>query len=65
MICGLLSRLENSSAAEDAGINVIYQNWNCLSPLGGALAKLLLPAKMGAGGPVGGKTNAILDFTRR
>ena len=25
-----------------------------MSPLGGALAKLLLPAKMGAGGPVGG-----------
>jgi hypothetical protein len=47
---------ENSSrAAKDAGINVInLRTGIVMSPLGGALAKLLLPAKMGAGGPVGG-----------
>ncbi|MGB1689161.1 MAG: TIGR01777 family oxidoreductase, partial [Candidatus Poseidoniaceae archaeon] len=44
-----------SSAAKDAGINVIHLRTGIvMSPLGGALAKLLLPAKMGAGGPVGG-----------
>ena len=44
-----------SSAAKNAGINVIHLRTGIvMSPLGGALAKLLLPAKMGAGGPVGG-----------
>ena len=46
---------DSSSAAKNAGINVIHLRTGIvMSPLGGALAKLLLPAKMGAGGPVGG-----------
>lgn len=44
-----------SDVAKDAGLNVIHLRTGIvMSPLGGALAKLLLPAKMGAGGPVGG-----------
>ena len=44
-----------SDVAKDAGVNVIHLRTGIvMSPLGGALAKLLLPAKMGAGGPVGG-----------
>ena len=44
-----------SNAAKESGINVIHVRTGIvMSPLGGALAKLLLPAKMGAGGPVGG-----------
>ena len=52
-ICG---EWENASkAAEDAGIRVLHLRTGIVvSPLGGALAKLLLPAKLGAGGPVGG-----------
>jgi len=56
MLSDLCKDWENSSnAAKDAGINVVYLRTGIvMSPLGGALAKLLLPAKMGAGGPVGG-----------
>jgi hypothetical protein len=56
MLSDLCQDWENaSSAAKDAGINVIHLRTGIvMSPLGGALAKLLLPAKMGAGGPVGG-----------
>ena len=56
MLSDLCKDWENaSSAAKDAGINVIHLRTGIvMSPLGGALAKLLLPAKMGAGGPVGG-----------
>ena len=56
MLSDLCRDWENaSSAAKDAGINVIHLRTGIvMSPLGGALAKLLLPAKMGAGGPVGG-----------
>lgn len=44
-----------SNAAKGSGINVIHVRTGIvMSPSGGALAKLLLPAKMGAGGPVGG-----------
>lgn len=44
-----------SKAAEEAGIRVVHlRSGIVVSPLGGALSKLLLPAKMGAGGPVGG-----------
>lgn len=47
---------ENStSAASESGVNVIHMRTGIVvSPFGGALAKLLLPAMMGAGGPVGG-----------
>ena len=56
MLSDLCKDWENASnAAKDAGINVIHLRTGIvMSPLGGALAKLLLPAKMGAGGPVGG-----------
>ena len=56
MLSDLCRDWENASnAAKDAGINVIHLRTGIvMSPLGGALAKLLLPAKMGAGGPVGG-----------
>ena len=56
MLAELCRDWENSSnAAKDAGINVVHLRTGIvMSPLGGALAKLLLPAKMGAGGPVGG-----------
>ena len=56
MLADLCRDWENSSkAAKDAGINVIHLRTGIvMSPFGGALAKLLLPAKMGAGGPVGG-----------
>ena len=56
MLSELCRDWENASnAAKDAGINVIHLRTGIvMSPLGGALAKLLLPAKMGAGGPVGG-----------
>ncbi|MGY8670157.1 MAG: DUF1731 domain-containing protein, partial [Candidatus Poseidoniales archaeon] len=44
-----------STAAKDAGIRVVHLRTGIVvSPLGGALAKLLLPSKMGGGGPVGG-----------
>ena len=44
-----------SSVAEEAGIRVSHlRSGIVISPLGGALAKLLLPTKMGGGGPVGG-----------
>lgn len=44
-----------STHAKEAGINVVnLRGGIVVTPLGGALAKLLLPAKMGAGGPVGG-----------
>ena len=46
---------ESTAVAKDAGIRVsLLRTGIVISPLGGALAKLLLPAKMGAGGPVGG-----------
>lgn len=46
---------EASSEAKDAGIRVVnLRTGIVVSPLGGALSKLLLPAKMGGGGPVGG-----------
>ena len=52
-ICGEWEQA--STAASDAGIRVLYLRTGIVvSPLGGALAKLLLPAKLGAGGPVGG-----------
>jgi len=56
MLAELCRDWENASnAAKDAGINVIHLRTGIvISPLGGALAKLLFPAKMGAGGPVGG-----------
>ena len=56
MLADLCRDWENSSkAAKDAGINVVHLRTGIvMSPLGGALAKLLLPAKMGAGGPGGG-----------
>ena len=52
-ICG---QWENASTkASDAGIRVVHLRTGIVvSPLGGALAKLLLPAQMGGGGPVGG-----------
>lgn len=52
-ICG---EWENaSSAASEAGIRVLHLRTGIVvSPFGGALAKLLLPAQLGAGGPVGG-----------
>jgi len=55
-LADLCAEWENASdVAKDAGINVIHLRTGIvMSPLGGALAKLLLPAKMGAGGPVGG-----------
>jgi len=44
-----------STLAETAGIRVVnLRSGIVVSPLGGALSKLLLPAKMGGGGPVGG-----------
>jgi len=44
-----------SSVAGEAGIRVSHlRSGIVISPLGGALAKLLLPTKMGGGGPVGG-----------
>lgn len=44
-----------SSVAKEAGIRVSHlRSGIVISPLGGALAKLLLPTKMGGGGPVGG-----------
>ena len=46
---------ESTRVAKDAGIRVSFLRTGIvISPLGGALAKLLFPAKMGAGGPVGG-----------
>lgn len=46
---------ESTGVAKDAGIRVSFLRTGIvISPLGGALAKLLFPAKMGAGGPVGG-----------
>ncbi len=52
----LCSGWENACApAIDAGIRVVnLRSGIVVSPLGGALSKLLLPAKMGGGGPVGG-----------
>ncbi len=44
-----------SKYAKDSGIRVVYLRTGIvISPLGGALSKLLLPANLGAGGPVGG-----------
>ena len=44
-----------SKDAKDSGIRVVYLRTGIvISPLGGALSKLLLPANLGAGGPVGG-----------
>ena len=41
--------------AKNAGIRVVHLRTGIVvSPLGGALSKLLLPAKLGGGGPVGG-----------
>jgi len=41
--------------AADAGVRVVHPRFGVvLSPLGGALAKLLGPFKLGVGGPVGG-----------
>ena len=52
-ICGQWE--DASKVAKDAGIRVVLlRSGIVVSPLGGALSKLLLPAKMGAGGPVGG-----------
>lgn len=57
---GLLAEIcyewENAALpAKDAGIRTVFMRTGIVTtPLGGALAKLLLPAKMGAGGPVGG-----------
>ena len=52
-ICGEWEQA--SSVANDAGIRVLHLRTGIVvSPFGGALAKLLLPAKLGAGGPVGG-----------
>lgn len=47
---------ENASErAKDAGINVVHLRTGIvISPLGGALAKLLLPAKLGSAGPIRG-----------
>jgi len=46
---------ESTKAASNSGIRVVFLRTGIVvSPLGGALAKLLLPAKFGAGGPVGG-----------
>ena len=46
---------ESTKAASDSGIRVVFLRTGIVvSPLGGALAKLLLPAKFGAGAPVGG-----------
>jgi uncharacterized protein (TIGR01777 family) len=40
--------------AEDAGIRVVFlRSGMILSPKGGALAKILTPFKLGAGGPIG------------
>ena len=52
----ICSEWENATAqAKDAGIRVVnLRTGIVVSPLGGALSKLLLPAKMGGGGPVGG-----------
>ena len=52
----ICSEWENASqGAKDAGIKVVHLRTGIVvSPLGGALAKLLLPAKMGGGGPIGG-----------
>ena len=42
---------ESTKAASDSGIRVVFLRTGIVvSPLGGALAKLLLPAKFGAGG---------------
>ena len=56
LLSDLCKDWENASnEAKDSGINVIHLRTGIvMSPLGGALAKLLLPAKFGAGGPVGG-----------
>ena len=55
---------ESTKAASNSGIRVVFLRTGIVvSPLGGALAKLLLPAKFGAGGTSWRrKTNAILDF---
>jgi len=46
---------DSTKPASSAGIRVsLLRTGIVISPLGGALAKLLLPAKFGAGGPVGG-----------
>ena len=46
---------DSTKQAKDAGVRVSFLRTGIvISPLGGALAKLLFPAKMGAGGPVGG-----------
>jgi uncharacterized protein (TIGR01777 family) len=52
-VCGQWETASNE--AKTAGIRVSHlRSGIVVSPLGGALSKLLLPAKMGAGGPVGG-----------
>lgn len=55
-LSSICSEWENASKpATEGGINVIHMRTGIVvSPLGGALAKLLFPAMMGAGGPVGG-----------
>lgn len=43
-----------TAAASDAGVRVVHVRTGVvLSPKGGALAKLLLPFRMGVGGPIG------------
>ena len=56
MLVSLCIDWENASnKAKEAGIKIIHLRTGIvMSPFGGALAKLLLPSKMGAGGPVGG-----------
>lgn len=45
---------ESCQPAKDAGIRVVHMRFGIiLSPRGGALAKMLLPAKLGVGGPLG------------
>ena len=55
-LASICSEWEDSTViASDSGINVIHMRTGIVvSPFGGALAKLLLPANLGGGGPVGG-----------
>ena len=55
-LADLCSQWEKATCkAKEAGIRVLnLRSGIVITPLGGALVKLLLPAKLGAGGPVGG-----------
>jgi len=55
-LAGVVREWEGATrAAEDAGVRVVLLRTGIvLSPHGGALAKLLLPFRMGVGGPIGG-----------